>query len=96
MRLLIFMPVLFTQMISDILQHIEDFLASIFDVERFIEWLFEWIMDLSYFAQLGTVVLAVVIGVIGILGLAKALAKFVLIIVVLIGLVALYQQGIFG
>lgn len=89
-------PLLVMNAARNILEHIESFLAGIFDVERLIEWIYNQLIEMPYFAQLGIVVVSVIVGVLGSLALLKAITKILIIVIVLIALIVLYQQGVFG
>ncbi len=82
--------------VFDILNSISSFLENIIRVESYIDAAHRYVTNLPYFAQLGGLILTVVVVILGIVSLIKMLTKIIIVIAIIIAIAVLYQQGVFG
>lgn len=78
--------------IGNIIQFLEQFIPT----QNYIDWVYNFVSDLSFLEQaIGIAVLNIVL-VIGVFGLAKKLSKLLIVAAIVFGIWLLYTNGIFG
>jgi len=92
-----FLPaqLLVLETIRNFISPITDFLQDIVRVQSYIDSIYNYVSDLPYLAQLGTMIFGIVVIFMGLFALVKVLTKIIIVVTIIIALGILYQQGVF-
>ena len=82
--------------ISGFIGSISDVLNDIIDIESYITAVYNYVMGLGYFMQLGLAILLIIVVIMGLISLVKVLTKIIIVVAIIIAIGLLYNHGVFG